>query len=744
MFSKGIVLGTSVLIIISLLLFFYSNRLMQDLYANTAGTLKEISEQSATIINNEVESEMRLLKEISDKVCPDGSEFDLEYAMAMLNKTIEGYDSKSMGIILKSGEVCNTDRSEMRLTEIRDQLVHVFKGETVVTDRLEEKINGEYVIMYATPIYAEDEEVAAILFATYTIADLQRLLAVDTFGGNGYTYIVQRNGDTIVNSMHRNSFGDFENILDVIISVDPSNQEVREQLRMDMLEGKQGVIQFTNQEDKYMHYTPLAVNDWYVLSAVPTRVVDERGNQIMARTLIVCVWAVIGVICAMMYFEYEKRKSKIAYDKLHDVDPVTGGVSYIKFLADARDYLEEQRPNTAFMVLELQNFDVLLERHGRQVVDKMIKFVYHEIGEASRSETVCARAFDSQFIILNRFYSKEDLVRRLNVFKDAISSPPKAVVSGTVLQCTVGIYVIEDFTMDIMRIHNLAHITKNQIGSRPGEFYAFYSDYHRDTLLQKEQLVDDMAIAFQKGEFYPYFQPKYDTATQSIIGAEALVRWQKADGRVVYPNEFIPLAEETGFILEIDKWMFRAVCRKQRELIDAGISPVPVSVNLSRKVLHYPAFIDEFLEAMDEYDIPRKLVELELTERTLFTDQGTFQTIVKKIHQNGFKILVDDFGIGYSSLTMLKSNEIAAIKLDKSFIDNYTDAKGSKIITGIINLIKNIGLPVTAEGVETEAQYEFLREMDCDSIQGYYFARPMPFENFRDCLEHNEAVQGKE
>ena len=180
--------------------------------------------------------------------------------------------------------------------------------------------------------------------------------------------------------------------------------------------------------------------------------------------------------------------------------------------------------------------------------------------------------------------------------------------------------------------------------------------------------------------------------------------------------------------------MFEMVCSRQKQLIDEGYKPVPISVNLSRQVLYDKTFIDIYEEIMKKYGVTTDLVELEITESALFENQDEFKSIIDELHKRGFKILMDDFGVGYSSMMMLKSIHIDKMKLDKSFVDDYNDKRGSKIIVSVIELARSLNIPVTAEGVETGEQYEFFKKLNCDSIQGYYFAKPMPFEEYRDRL----------
>ncbi len=730
---KGSAFIVGVLLCILGMLFLYSKFLEAELSKNTTRTLKEISQQSATIINNEVKSELDLLGEIAKKVSRDEREFEIERVMTELEKTAKTHEFKIMGLILNTGEVYNTEGLQLDVPDIITKYSSVFQGESIVTDRMTDRMDGEHIVLYGVPVYVE-HEVVAVLFAAYSIADFKELLSIETFEGNGYSYVMKQNGDKIVDSIHPNSFRNFTNIFEVIISADGGNAPACEELRAGMQENKSGHILFFNKELKYMQYTPLEVNDWYLLSVVPTHVIDESAELIMERTFIVCSTAVMVVILTIAYFFNIKQKDKEKYDNLLYVDSITGGASYTKFVLDAGGSLASNKKNVAFLAIELVNMNVLFEKYGNDKCNEILRFVHHTIKEVTHQDSISARVTSNEFVLLEHFDSKEDMVGRIQEFREAVTIPPEEIVCGVILQPVIGIYLVDGSTKDIIRMQNFAMMAKTSLEEGHGEFYAFYDDLYKDTLLRNKQLEDEMVIGRQNDEFVPYFQPKYDTVTRQMVGAEALVRWIKADGTVVSPGEFIPYAEHSGFVVQIDKMMFKKVCMKQRELMDLGIKPVPISVNLSRKVLYDAGFIDEFLSIMQEYNIPQELVELELTESTVFSNEDEFRNITMEIRKRGFKILVDDFGIGYSSLMMLKSVLVDAIKLDKSFIDDYRDCKGSEVIISIISLTKKLQIPIIVEGVETQDQYEFLLGMNCDTIQGYYFARPMQFEEFQKSL----------
>ena len=283
---------------------------------------------------------------------------------------------------------------------------------------------------------------------------------------------------------------------------------------------------------------------------------------------------------------------------------------------------------------------------------------------------------------------------------------------------------IDDSTDARKNILNLREITMSY------SIIAYYDTGFRDRKYQNMHMKGEMENALCNHEFVPYLQPKYSAEIGKICGAEALVRWITPEGKIVPPGQFIPLAENTGFVRELDKVIFMQVCDLQKNILEQGIIPVPISVNVSRQLLYDKYFADFYCNYMKQLEIPTNLVELEITESAFFEDIDLFRSTLEKLRNFGFRILMDDFGTGYSSLMMLHSVPIDIIKLDKSFIDDYEDEKGSSIIQCVLNLAKMLKLPVVAEGVETKEQYLYLKNSGCEVIQGFYFSKPIPTEEF--------------
>ena len=299
-----------------------------------------------------------------------------------------------------------------------------------------------------------------------------------------------------------------------------------------------------------------------------------------------------------------------------------------------------------------------------------------------------------------------------------------------ILPLSIGVYEADGSIQAIQAMVDRADIARRTVKGKADRLFAFYDETLRSKLLHDKAMESQMESALEKGEFSVYYQPQIDAKTQAIVGAEALVRWIKPDGRVLPPAEFIPLFEANGFIGDLDQYVFRIVCEQQKKWLQKGLPIVPVSVNLSRFQLLNSGFITEYRTILQNAGIEPRWVGVEITESAMLQNTDVLYDAMKRLHALGLEILVDDFGTGYSSMLLLKDSPIDILKLDKSFVDDIGNWRGEKIISSIISLSKSLHIRVTAEGVETADQYEFLKGVGCDCIQGYYFARPMPENEF--------------
>lgn len=246
----------------------------------------------------------------------------------------------------------------------------------------------------------------------------------------------------------------------------------------------------------------------------------------------------------------------------------------------------------------------------------------------------------------------------------------------------------------------------------------------------EEDLEKDFREGIENNEFKIFLQPKFDIKTEKIVGAEALIRREK-DGVLIMPNSFIPEYEKTGIITKLDMFVFESMCKKLREWSDKGYKVFPIAINESRRHLYNKNHVSELEQIVKYYNINPNLLELELTETVVVENIESAKEAERKVHALGFGVSMDDFGVGYSSFYMLKNINIDILKIDKSFSDEVMeDKRGRIILESIIDMAKKLEIKTVAEGIETKEQLEYLKQIGCDMVQGYYFEKPLPIEEF--------------
>lgn len=258
-------------------------------------------------------------------------------------------------------------------------------------------------------------------------------------------------------------------------------------------------------------------------------------------------------------------------------------------------------------------------------------------------------------------------------------------------------------------------------------------------MMKRSELESQIPIAMENEEFRPYYQPKMSASRNQLVGAEALVRWVKKDGEIVPPVAFIPLLEHGKEICTMDFYMLKCMCRDLAEWIEKGLNPPKISVNLSRKNLANPYLVQELTEVIDSYKVPHSLIEVEITETVDEYPLEELNKFVDYLHRRGITVAIDDFGTGSSSMNLLRAVDFDILKIDKSFVDNREE-RDRKILKRIITIAKDIGINIIAEGVETKEQLEELKELGCDSIQGFYYDKPLPKHEFEKRLSKKNTA----
>lgn len=299
-----------------------------------------------------------------------------------------------------------------------------------------------------------------------------------------------------------------------------------------------------------------------------------------------------------------------------------------------------------------------------------------------------------------------------------------------------GIYAVDDVLVPVNQMCDRAHMALNTVKGLYKKRYAYYDEKMREVLLEEQMLLREMELALSEGQFCVHYQPIYSIHEGRAVSAEALVRWRHPTAGVIPPVRFVPLFERNGFVVRLDRFAWEEVCRLLAERVRAHLPVVPVSVNVSRLNFYDSDFCDTIVGLLKKYDLDPSLLRLEITESAYTDNPLQLLSVLKKLQALGLKILMDDFGSGYSSLNMLKNLAVDILKIDMNFVQDLEDSQRAPLILRrVVEMAHDLGMSVVVEGVETKAQIDFLASIGCDKIQGYYFAKPMPKEDFAALIE---------
>lgn len=409
-------------------------------------------------------------------------------------------------------------------------------------------------------------------------------------------------------------------------------------------------------------------------------------------------------------------------------DELTGLYTRQAFYHHARTFthfMTEEKFNV--VILDVADFKLINGTYGTKKGNEVLVYLSNAFRYYVKNGLLTRYEGDQ---LLGLFHSKVKMdVERINrnINKIAEEAPIPNI------RIKVGIYEDVDTNLSIPIICDRALMAEKSISKDFKTNVAFYTDELNQKQLAQRQMENDFKSAIANREFKVYYQPKYDVNTENIVGAEALVRWQKTDGTLISPGAFIPLFESDGLVVHLDEYVFESVCQFQKERMENKLEIVPISANLSRASIHFSDVVERYVDIVNQKQIPFECVPIELTESaTLYSEK--ILEITDQLVNAGFTLHMDDFGSGYSSLTSLNELNFSAVKLDKSLIDYIDQVRGKKIVQQAIDLGHGLDIKVVAEGVESKEQRDCLKEMHCDMIQGFYYSKPLKQEDFIEKL----------
>ena len=422
------------------------------------------------------------------------------------------------------------------------------------------------------------------------------------------------------------------------------------------------------------------------------------------------------------------------------VDKITSLTYYDDFVKSLQEEIDKLNDGTIAIVYEdIKYFKYFNDTYGYKRGDELLKRMATLSIHDRKGVIGGSRVVSDNIVWAVKFEmgSRGDIYSVIAETTAAREKILKEEFDCTRIRLAVGVYLIDKENKDInpetaVSNANLARKKAKESGSSS---VAFFKEEMADNLNHELEIISSIDNAIEMKEFMAYYQPKVSSEDKNVIGAEALVRWKK-DGKFIFPDQFIPAIERSRQIIEVDYYMYKEVFSFIRKRRDAGLKVVPISLNVSRQHMKHLEIIDYVKGLLEEYKIPTEYLEFELTETVCMEDTKNAMQFIDSFHEMGIKVSMDDFGSGFSSLNLLSEMPLDIIKLDRCFLhSNILQDKEKIVLSNIIRMAQELEMTSLCEGVETQQQSEFLKDIGCDIQQGYYFARPLPEEDFVNMLD---------
>lgn len=484
-------------------------------------------------------------------------------------------------------------------------------------------------------------------------------------------------------------------------------------------------------------YAPVFSSDGTVscIAGADTNAEDIENELNILKIQILVMISVFYIICLFFLYFFWSSASKR--------DMLTGVLNYDS-LVEKGNSLSKRNKLSEYSVIQLniRNFKYINSKIGTSLGDVLLIQYAGIIFRCLESGEYCARTGSDNFLLLIKKGREDDLIETLSETWIDLTSYGVEELLQVSVRC--GIYEISD--RDSMQdAVNYSSVAINQSRLANNNFITKFESSMLDSMVSSSKIISDFHRAVEAGEFHVYYQPKVDISSSTLCGAEALVRWIK-DGKVIPPADFIPVLEAEGLITEVDFLVFETVCRNICEWEDKGITPVTISSNFSKLHLANPNFAESVLSTARKYGINPDFLEIELTESSGYSNYDALTEFVRKMNNAKIHTSIDDFGTGYSSLSMLKDINVDVVKIDKSFLakTDFEDIHQEKMLENVIKMINDLDRTVICEGIENESQLDFLKHASCSVVQGYFFDKPLPHDEFEKRLispHYNEKKQ---
>ena len=678
---------------------------------------------------------------------------DLEHFAERLDEANRNNDFLTMayfpkdgnGVIATLGQAVETGVPLSSLApESIGVIENAWEGEQTVSRLFESEISHERVFAYGVPVYDNGVIIGALAVSDHVEIFSDILVGNTVFGGNGYIHMVGSEGKFLI----RSSESIVQEEMNTIFDGPYISQENRDVTKNAMLNQKEFSSTFRYQNSFYQFLLePVGVNGWYLLCVNTAQDSDSTIYHIVQVTQITFIAVILLAVFLILYGYRLLRKNNKELIRLAYHDTLTGANNLIRFRQKLQGALEKSGGSVA--AVNVRQFTFIGEIFGKEQANQLLCYMRKVMERHLALDEFCCRDSADWFYLFLKDTSPEAVGARMSALMDEISSISKASRSNYQLVLYCGVAISEpnkDPAQEADRLMTKVLFALDKAkGAHQNNIWFYDAELHKTEELEN-YVESHMHQALQDREFKLFLQPKIDLKTNRLGGAEALVRWVTRTGKMLFPDHFIPLFERSGFCTQLDLYMVELACQQLREWIDQGIPPIPISINQSKLLFYEADYPEKLCRLIERYNIPAELITLEILEGLALENVEALNRRIELLQTKGFRISMDDFGSGYSSLNTLSKLRIDELKLDRGFlqdISNDENERAQLIMGQIVKLTKQLRITTVVEGVETQANEQMIREMGCDYGQGYYYSKPIDAQTF-SAYYRNQLLNGAE
>ena len=692
--------------------------------------LNEIAIQSANRINGKISNDLTRLT-VCANALSDTDDLSDEYIANALTTEKDFFDESIVRLsyvskdytgmeITASGEI-----KEFSLPKNISYIQNVLNTGERCSEARKDPVTGKMVQIYALPI-TSGRKVTAVHCGVFSLDQFYSDIDIKFFNNNGHSYILKQDGSAVFTTERDELF----------YSVSESFKKHIGFSKSDSIINKSGGKAY------WMTYTPINYADWYFVLVVPNISINATSMRVVIFSAIILLSMLITSVLFLRHMDSIQTQRRDELFESAYIDEVTGIFNKAGFSNFMEEVIYTRSLRFSIAYFDFDNFKAINDLFGYSEGDKLLRFAADILADEIGTNETCGRFSGDNFYVLLTADSQSKLETRINSIMDRLStfkfSPDTTTAYDIICHC--GIVQITDFHRDktIDFFVDRAKMALASIVKTHKNSFIYYDDSMRKNIVFEAELENDLTHSLENNDFKVYVQPKHSVRTEKLAGGEALIRWQHPTKGFLTPNRFVDIFERNGQVTEIDFYVLEQVCKMQKEWAAFGIRPIVISVNQSRMHLYKQDYFDRLRRMIKKYNADPKYIELEITETVAMSNTEILAQATKRLHKLGFRVSIDDFGAGQSSLNVLKDIDVDVIKLDRGFfIELSTSVKGKEIINTVIRMAKNLNIETVSEGIETREQFAFIKQAGCDLVQGFLFGKPMPIDDFSELYKES-------